>query len=352
MKSRFWDSPPASPARTLAAPAPLIRRSISSWLRPCFRRPSDWAPWRSCGGAGRFTGRGRSRSAQTSRRFQPRGQTEKTIRLRSVSVSPERGGLGEQFASRSAIHVRKTHSLVDLSRGPYPPCLPPSERACVVGASLVGRRSSQRTRGGGLTCGGKKCAACSRASGDRLRRDRGRNPARRMRARASGPRCMRESGRRSVAPVPSDPSARRVSGTRRHTRRTKRVAKALRQRQSRTFGRDRAFLFQLRRRGEREHPRSSLRPGDPCADAPRAEPLLCRLRGTTPPRTLKRGAMKRRWLVRLARGEERVEADEVEIMASGVLVFYRFQSRRESERTLLLALSPTLWRRCQLESDV
>ena len=62
-------------------------------------------------------------------------------------------------------------------------------------------------------------------------------------------------------------------------------------------------------------------------------------------------AMKRRWLVQTAVGEEEVEADEIEIMASGVLAFYRFQSRRENERTLLLALSPTSWLRCQLEGD-
>jgi hypothetical protein len=61
--------------------------------------------------------------------------------------------------------------------------------------------------------------------------------------------------------------------------------------------------------------------------------------------------MKRHWLVQLEAGEERVEADEVEIMASGVLVFYRFQSRQEGERTLLLALSPASWRRCRLEGD-
>jgi hypothetical protein len=61
--------------------------------------------------------------------------------------------------------------------------------------------------------------------------------------------------------------------------------------------------------------------------------------------------MKRQWLVRLDVGEERIEADEVEVTASGVLVFYRLASRRESERTLLLALSPGLWRRCRLESD-
>jgi hypothetical protein len=61
--------------------------------------------------------------------------------------------------------------------------------------------------------------------------------------------------------------------------------------------------------------------------------------------------MKRQWLVQLDRGEERIEADEVEITASGVLVFYRCASRREAERTLVLALSPSTWRRCQLEID-
>jgi len=64
------------------------------------------------------------------------------------------------------------------------------------------------------------------------------------------------------------------------------------------------------------------------------------------------GAMKRRWLVSSDTGEEHVEADEVEILASGALVFYRYASRRETERTLLLTLSPNVWRRCQLESDV
>ena len=63
------------------------------------------------------------------------------------------------------------------------------------------------------------------------------------------------------------------------------------------------------------------------------------------------GAMKSRWRVRLDSGEQHVEADEVEITASGVLVFYRLASRTESGRTLLTAFSPELWRRCQLESD-
>jgi hypothetical protein len=61
--------------------------------------------------------------------------------------------------------------------------------------------------------------------------------------------------------------------------------------------------------------------------------------------------MPRQWLVQLDRGEERVEADEVETTAAGVLVFYRCASRRESERTLILALSPDVWRRCQLVGD-
>lgn len=61
--------------------------------------------------------------------------------------------------------------------------------------------------------------------------------------------------------------------------------------------------------------------------------------------------MKRQWLISLDQGEERVEADEVEITASGVLVFYRCASRREAERTLILALSPGTWRRCQLEVE-
>ncbi len=64
-----------------------------------------------------------------------------------------------------------------------------------------------------------------------------------------------------------------------------------------------------------------------------------------------RAAMKRQWLVRTDGREEHVEADEVEITASGVLMFYRFASRMEQERTLLLAFSPGLWRRCQLESE-
>ena len=58
----------------------------------------------------------------------------------------------------------------------------------------------------------------------------------------------------------------------------------------------------------------------------------------------------KKWLVEFDGGEEHIEADDVEITASGVLIFYRFASRKESERTLLTAFSPSLWRRCQRES--
>ena len=57
-----------------------------------------------------------------------------------------------------------------------------------------------------------------------------------------------------------------------------------------------------------------------------------------------------KWLVELEAGKEHVEADDVEITASGVLVFYRSVSRRERERLLVTAFSPSLWRRCQFES--
>lgn len=59
--------------------------------------------------------------------------------------------------------------------------------------------------------------------------------------------------------------------------------------------------------------------------------------------------MNQRWLVETDAGEEPVEADEVEITASGVLVFYRCATRREIERTLLLTYSPAAWRRCRLD---
>jgi hypothetical protein len=58
----------------------------------------------------------------------------------------------------------------------------------------------------------------------------------------------------------------------------------------------------------------------------------------------------KQWLVELEGSEEHIEADDVEVTVSGVLVFYRFASRTETERTLLSAFSPSLWRRCQLES--
>ena len=58
----------------------------------------------------------------------------------------------------------------------------------------------------------------------------------------------------------------------------------------------------------------------------------------------------KKWLVEFEGGKEHVEADDVENTASGSLVFYRSASRMETERTLLTAFSPSLWRRCQLES--
>jgi hypothetical protein len=58
----------------------------------------------------------------------------------------------------------------------------------------------------------------------------------------------------------------------------------------------------------------------------------------------------KQWLVEFDGAKEHVEADAVEITASGVLVFYRIASRMERERTLLTAFSPSLWKRCQLES--
>ncbi len=61
-------------------------------------------------------------------------------------------------------------------------------------------------------------------------------------------------------------------------------------------------------------------------------------------------AMKRVWLVQYQGREEHIEADDVEITASGVLVFYRLASRMEQDRTLLTAFSPGLGWRCQLES--
>ena len=69
------------------------------------------------------------------------------------------------------------------------------------------------------------------------------------------------------------------------------------------------------------------------------------------PRHAVRAATTRQWLVQYDGHEERVEADEVEVTASGVLVFYRYAARMEQERTLLTAFSPGLRWRCQLESE-
>jgi hypothetical protein len=61
--------------------------------------------------------------------------------------------------------------------------------------------------------------------------------------------------------------------------------------------------------------------------------------------------MKKHWRVLCEAAEERVEADELEITASGVLAFFRCASRMEKDRTLLVAFAPGQWRRCQLEGN-
>jgi len=61
-----------------------------------------------------------------------------------------------------------------------------------------------------------------------------------------------------------------------------------------------------------------------------------------------RAPTRRAWLVRFEGGEERIEADAVEITASGVLAFYRLAPAPEQERTLLTAFSPGLCWRCEL----
>ena len=62
-------------------------------------------------------------------------------------------------------------------------------------------------------------------------------------------------------------------------------------------------------------------------------------------------ARTRVWLVQYQGQEERIEADDVEITASGVLAFYRLPSRMDQQRTLLKAISPGLCWRCELEGD-
>ena len=58
--------------------------------------------------------------------------------------------------------------------------------------------------------------------------------------------------------------------------------------------------------------------------------------------------MKRRWRVDAGERTLLVEADEIEIGGSGVLVFYRVASRRETERTILLAFASGAWSRAEL----
>ncbi len=59
--------------------------------------------------------------------------------------------------------------------------------------------------------------------------------------------------------------------------------------------------------------------------------------------------MKRRWVIQTDAGQESVDADELEITPSGVLIFYQFTPPVQTERTLLTAFAPSAWRRCELE---
>jgi hypothetical protein len=61
--------------------------------------------------------------------------------------------------------------------------------------------------------------------------------------------------------------------------------------------------------------------------------------------------VKRGWLVRTEAGQERVEADEVEITASGVLAFYEFERSIQREHILLTAFASDAWQRCELDHD-
>ena len=50
----------------------------------------------------------------------------------------------------------------------------------------------------------------------------------------------------------------------------------------------------------------------------------------------------RRWLVEFDGGDEHVEADDVEITASGVLVFYRLASRQDGIKRVIRGLKARL----------
>ena len=67
--------------------------------------------------------------------------------------------------------------------------------------------------------------------------------------------------------------------------------------------------------------------------------------------TTSRNSLKRQWLVQFDGRDEQVEADDVEVTASGALVFYLSPRQRGQERTLLRAFSPGLRWHCRLESD-
>ena len=72
---------------------------------------------------------------------------------------------------------------------------------------------------------------------------------------------------------------------------------------------------------------------------------------TGPRRVAGADASKRLWLVQYPGCEERIEADDVEITASGVLPFNRCASRTDRDRTLVAAFSPALAWRCDLDSE-
>ena len=61
--------------------------------------------------------------------------------------------------------------------------------------------------------------------------------------------------------------------------------------------------------------------------------------------------MERIWLVHCDGRDETIEADELEVTGAGALVFYRFASRREQGRTLIVAFPAGAWQRCTLRSE-
>jgi hypothetical protein len=66
---------------------------------------------------------------------------------------------------------------------------------------------------------------------------------------------------------------------------------------------------------------------------------------------MRAGAARRRWLLERTDGQEHIQADEVEVAASGAIVFYRYAGHLESGRTLLGAWAAGTWQHCALEGD-